>query len=269
ARSWRVRYIRGDGSTASVSGFGSRRAAEEHAAVIATGQRRGIWLDPARTRMTFAEWASMWLTTLDLDVRTVENYRSRLRCHLLPRWGDTALAGISTLQITVWIKDLADAGYAPATIAGTVKLLSMMLADAVDERLIPFNPVRQRRRRGRRARRIQPEKVWATPEQVLRIAAQATALAGQTAGMLIVTAAWTGCRSGERAGLHRSNLRLDDGLLIIDPYLGALHESAHQRWLGPPKTAASARTVTLPPFLIGLLRQHLARYDHDFVFTAA
>jgi integrase len=145
----------------------------------------------------------------------------------------------------------------------------MMLTDAVDERLIPFNPVRQRRRRGRRSRHLQPERVWATPEQVLRIAAQATALAGQTAGTLIITAAWTGCRSGELAGLHRANLHLDHGHLIIDPYLGALHESAHHRWLGPPKTAASARTITLPPFLIDLLRQHLAGHDHDFVFTTA
>src|SRR5262249_57607612 len=117
-----------------------------------------------------------WFAALDLDMRTVENYRSRLRCHLLPRWGEIALGEITTLQVTVWIKGLADAGYAPATIAGIVKLLSMMLTDAVEERLIPFNPARQRRRRGRRSQRIQPEKVWATPEQVLRISRQSTAL---------------------------------------------------------------------------------------------
>jgi hypothetical protein len=40
----------------------------------------------------------MWLATLDLDVRTVENYRSRLRCHLLPSWGEITLGEISTLR---------------------------------------------------------------------------------------------------------------------------------------------------------------------------
>jgi integrase len=36
---------------------------------------------------------------------------------------------------------------------------------------------------------------------------------------------------------------------------------------GPPKTASSARTITLPPFLIDLLRNHLQRHHGDFVFT--
>jgi hypothetical protein len=91
AHSWRVRYIRGDGSIASVSGFASRTAAEDHAAAIQIDQRRGARLAPAPPRITFADWAGTWLTSLDLDVLTVENYHSRLRCHLLPRWGQAAL----------------------------------------------------------------------------------------------------------------------------------------------------------------------------------
>ena len=37
---------------------------------------------------------------------------------------------------------------------------------------------------------------------------------------------------------------------------------------GPPKTAESARTIALPPFLVALLRQHLHTHPHDHVFTA-
>jgi hypothetical protein len=51
----------------------------------------------------------------------------------------------------------------------------------------------------RRRRDHQPlprERVWATPEQVLAVAALATALAGPCAGLLVVTAAWTGARWG-------------------------------------------------------------------------
>jgi hypothetical protein len=59
----------------------------------------------------------------------------------------------------MWVKDNVDAGYSPETVAGWVKLLSMILTDAVDERLIACDPVRQRRRRGRRSRRITREKV--------------------------------------------------------------------------------------------------------------
>ena len=33
------------------------------------------------------------------------------------------------------------------------------------------------------------------------------------------------------------------------------------------KTAESARTITLPPFLVGLLRRHLDSHTHGFVFA--
>ncbi|WP_157984843.1 site-specific integrase [Lentzea terrae] len=95
----------------------------------------------------------------------------------------------------------------------------------------------------------------------------ANPFAGDTAGLLIITAGWTGCRWGELTGLLRDNIDLGRGTLTIDPRTGALHEGAHTRWLGSPKTPSSARTITLPPFLITMLRKHLERHDHEFVFT--
>jgi integrase len=264
---WRVRYPASDGHIASVSGFTSQKAADDYAADIETDQRRRLWIDPALGKTTVEDWATRWLPSLDIDIRTFGNYSGHLRNHILPRWGTTPLAELSTLDITGWIKQLHDSGYAPATVSGFVKLLSMMLEDAVDEHFIPINPVRRRRRRGRRAARRQPEKIWATTEEVIRIAAQAAALTGDTIGTLIITAAWTGCRWGELAGLHRTNLHLDTGHLIVHPDFGALHEYSRMRWIGPPKTTASARSIALPPILITLLRQHLDQHDHEFVFT--
>ncbi|WP_328444164.1 tyrosine-type recombinase/integrase [Amycolatopsis sp. NBC_00438] len=139
----------------------------------------------------------------------------------------------------------------------------MLLTDAAAEGLIPFNPVR----RGRRSRLAVPERIWATPEQIVRIAEQAGVLGGPIARLLVITAAWTGCRWGELAGLHQDNVDLRRGVIVIDPLVGALHESGSMRWLGPPKTRASARTIALPPFLVALLREHLARHRYEFVFT--
>lgn len=41
------------------------------------------------------------------------------------------------------------------------------------------------------------ERVWTTPEKVLRIANQAEILGGPRVGLLIVPAGWTGCRWGK------------------------------------------------------------------------
>jgi hypothetical protein len=64
----------------------------------------------------------------------------------------------------------ADNYAANTTVATIVKLLSMILTDAADEGLIATNPIRRYRRRGRRSHRIERERVWATPTEVLRIA---------------------------------------------------------------------------------------------------
>jgi integrase len=55
------------------------------------------------------------------------------------------------------------------------------------------------------------------PEQVARIAEQAARLGGPSAGLLVITTAWTGCRWGEIAGLQRDQVDLDRGTITIDP----------------------------------------------------
>ncbi|MGH3783536.1 MAG: tyrosine-type recombinase/integrase [Pseudonocardiaceae bacterium] len=175
---------------------------------------------------------------------------------------------ISGLAVHTWAKKLRGEGYAISTVSTVIKVMSMMLADAADERLIPINPI-QPRRRGRRRHQPRVERLWATPEQVLAITLQAAALVGNWAAVLMITAAWTGARWGELAGLQRINTHLDDGKIVVDPEIGALHEVDGKLELGPPKTAESARDITLPPFLINLLRTHLDTHEHPHVFVTA
>ena len=56
------------------------------------------------------------------------------------------------------------------------------------------------------------------------------------------------------AALQRRITHVDDGVIVIDLLIGAMTESSRGIELGPPKTAESARTITLPPFLIRLLQ---------------
>ncbi|MBO0884832.1 MAG: hypothetical protein J2P17_31775 [Mycobacterium sp.] len=267
-RSWRVRYPRDGGGYGSVAGFDTKKAALDYANALEADRRRGSWLDPNAGKITIAEWAPLWLDTLDVETRTDENYRSRIRNHILPRWGTTPLADITGRATALWIKQLRNRR-ARSTVDGITTVFGMMLDDAVDERLIAANPLRHRPKRGRR-REHQPmpvERIWATPEQVIWVADQAVSLSNDITWLLIVTTAWTGARWGEMTGLHRRNTHPDDRTIAIDPDVGCLHEGAHGLWLGPPKTPSSARTITLPPFLAALLREHLKSHDHEFVFT--
>jgi len=46
-----------------------------YAAGIDVDQRRGTWLDPARGKTTLGCWVGDWVSTLDVEPRTEENYR--------------------------------------------------------------------------------------------------------------------------------------------------------------------------------------------------
>ncbi len=273
--SWRVRYWRDDGTHGSLPGFPTRKAAEAKAREIDTDRRRGAFLDPDAGTITVAEWAQSWFPAIDVGPATMSQYRSVARNHILPRWGSCALNDVTGIAVRVWAKKLRTDGYAAKTVSTIVKVFTMMLADAADERLIPVNPIRPQRR-GRRQHEVAPEAVWATPTQAVRVALNAARLAGPDAALLMLTAAWTGARWGELTGLHRDNvhLQLDPagvdasaGCIVIDPRRGALHEVDTQLFLGPPKTAESARTIALPPFLVELLAHHLSTHSFGPVFT--
>jgi integrase len=266
--SWRVRYWKDDGTHGSIPGYPTKKAAQAKADEIDTDQRRGTFLDPDAGKISLTEWSVTWFDSIDVADATTSQYRSLTRNHILPRWGTSSLDAISGLAVHTWAKKLRGEGYAVSTVATITKIMSMMMADAADERLIPVNPI-QPRRRGRRRHQPRTERLWATPEQVLAIALQAAALVGNWAAILMITAAWTGARWGELAGLQRINTHLDNGTIVIDPEIGALHEVDGKLELGPPKTAESARTITLPPFLIDLLRAHLNTHQHRHVFLTA
>ncbi|WP_086668146.1 tyrosine-type recombinase/integrase [Lentzea kentuckyensis] len=267
-QSWRVRYFNDDGTIGSLTGFTTKTAADNAAEDLESDQRDAskTELNPGQTT-TLAEWAKTWLDALDVDLRTEENYRSKLRARILPRWGTTPLADIKNAAAHAWAKTLRQDGLADVTVSDTLKLLSFILSDAHDEKLIPANPIRPRRRGRARRHRQATEQIWAMPGEVIRVADQAATCYGPAGGMLILTGGWTGARWGELVGLQRQNLHLDDACFVIDPNFGSLHESASGKlWLGPPKTPQSARTVTLPEFLVPLLRQHLDTHDHRHVF---
>lgn len=268
ANTWRVRYPVGGGRVGTLGGFQSERAARDRAAQLDLERRRGSWVDPVAGRITVAEWVVQWWPTIDVAERTLENYHRRLHRHILPRWGELRLGDITPSQVNAWAHDLSAAGYARSTVSSQIKLLSMLLIDAVDARVIQANPVRLRRNRGRRHHAPLTERVWAMPDQIVRVAAQARTLGGPTAELLIITAAWTGARWGEMARLQRCNLHLDAARLVIDPCVGALHESGTRLWLAPPKTSASIRSISLPPFLVALLGEHAETLEGPQVFPS-
>ena len=217
-------------------------------------------VDPRAGRTLLAEWVAVWSTAHDVAEGTWAKYDSQLRNHILPRFGDMPVGEINRMMVKAWVKALRRV-LAEPTVADVVSLLSMLLGEAVDEGMIGANPCRKLRINTHDGR----ERPTARPEQVRQIADRCSA----TDRVLIITAAYTGLRWGELAGLRWSRVHLDRATIVIDPTEGALHEVGGRLTPGPPETVASARTVHLPAFLVDLLAQHCASHDHPFVFTGS
>ncbi|MFD1045492.1 tyrosine-type recombinase/integrase [Kibdelosporangium lantanae] len=266
--SWRVRYTDDNGDLETIPGFRSKTEAEEKAQEIDVDRRRNTFINPNAGKLPLGDWSPTWFGSIDVAPTTEAQYTSLINNHILPRWQSVDLCDITNLDVRTWAKKLRLSGYSQSTVKSILKILTMMLADAVDEKLLTSNPIRPQRR-GRRQQVRRKKVVWATPEQVVRIALQAARLVGPWAAILIITAAWTGARWGELTGLQRPNIHLDTATIVIDPDTGALHELATSFYLGPPKTADSARTITLPPFLIPLLQWLLASHNHPHIFVSA
>jgi integrase len=258
---FRVRYRLPDGTLHTESGFPTQEGAENRAADIESDQRRDRFVDPRLAQTTIDEWIRMWSDAHHVSEGTWIKYDSHIRCHILPRWTGTALGDIQRIVVKGWVNKTLRPNLASKTIQDIMVLFSMILGEAVDEGLIGANPCRKLRLHFDSS----PERPHASGDDVDAIAGRMPA----DYGLLTITAAYTGMRWGELAGLQWIRTYLDDNARVeIDPELGALHEIHGRLELGTPKTPASVRPIHLPRFLVDLLTEHRDRNPQaQFVFT--
>ncbi|MFI7492968.1 tyrosine-type recombinase/integrase [Micromonospora echinaurantiaca] len=258
---YRVRLRMPDGTVTTDSVHDIRADAVIRAKEIDVEVARDNFIDPRGGRIPLTDWVTIWAATHQAAPATWAAYRSHLRLHILPALGPLPLVDIrrqhvKTLAVTLGRR------LAPRSVTDVIMVLSMILQEAVEDRRIPFNPCRGIRI----PKGIRAERPHATADQVAAIAAR-QARPGDA--LMILTAAYTGMRWGELAGLHRDNVDLAVGSIHVHPEVGALHEVNGKLFLGPPKTNDSVRHIRLPRFLTNLLATHLTDHPHGTVFPGA
>ena len=127
------------------------------------------------------------------------------------------------------------------------RLISMIMALAEKELLVPYNP----------AAKATPPKVskkeadYFQPEEVMEIvkALEDVPIKWKAMAYILID---TGCRRGELMGLQWSNVDLDKGIMMIKQAL--LYTKAKGVYVGPPKTGRP-RAVCLAPETIAVLKK--------------
>lgn len=258
---FRVRVRMADRSLVTDSVFPLRRQAQDRAAEIDIAVRRGSSGYPRHPPVSLSAWAGMCAKSWLITPATRESYDGHLRRHILPALGELPLEVIDRAAVQEWIGRLREI-MAPGSVHDVVKVLSLLMNAAVREGRIARNPCWQLN-----LRTISPERPHATAAQVIQVADRMGFWIYQAA---VVTAAYTGLRFGELAGLRRDCVDVERGWIYIDRQHGSLIEIGGRLLAGPPKTPAGAgRIITVPPFLSGLLALVLAAHDEPYVFVGS
>lgn len=255
AGAWRACWREATGRQPSKT-FKTRREASAFLATMEASAHNGTYVDPhAGRRILFGRYATQWLASRTLELRSAERDESFMRNHILTYWGNAPLARIDHSSVQRWIRGLSETR-APATVAVCHRLLSSVLEAAVRDRLIAANPAEgvrlpKNRRRAGSHKTISHHDL--TQKLLPAVPERHRGVVGLAGG--------TGLRWGEVIGLRWDSIDLSGSTLRVERV--AVENDHGQVTTKPyPKSRAGHRTVPIPPLVQQMLKQHRDLYGH-------
>lgn len=241
--------------------FARRAEAHRYLALLEAQIARGEWVDPALGKVTVGDYADRWIAErAGLRPRTVEQYRYMLRRHIAPMLGGVPVGKLDTPLVREWRAKLLADGVSETMAAKSYRLLRAVMMTAVTEDgIILRNPCRVRG-----ADKEQPKERPVL--SAVQVVALADAVPRRYRAMILLTT-FASLRFGEVTALERDDIDLDAGTVRV--------RRAHVELvgkgltLGPPKSRAGVRVVSVPPTVAEAVRTHLAEFppEGELVFT--
>ena len=257
---WQASYLHEGKRYAAGQTFAAKADADAWLAGVQTEIRRGEWVDPHRASTFLRLYATRWLESRsDLRPTTRAKYADLLRLHVLPTFGHLRLGAISPDKVRAWYH-----GFDGAPVGDDAyRLLRAIFATAESDGWVGRSPCRIRGAGGV----VAPERPTASVPEVL---AAAEAMP-ERLRCAVLLAAFAQLRRGEVLGLQRGDIDLLRGVVHVRRAL--VQPSGEQAEIGPPKTAAGVRSLSVPPFVLDALRSHLeahvAPHAEAWVFASA
>ncbi|MBO0732379.1 MAG: site-specific integrase, partial [Acidimicrobiaceae bacterium] len=253
--SWRARYYGPDGRRRSKS-FKRKSDAERWLTQQRNEIIKGDWIDPARSRLTFGEFAPSFLATrTNVKPKTRHQQESLLKLHVMPTWESVALGKITYEGLAAWVSRLTDDGVGWSSIRQAARFMSAALEYAVKTGRLRSNPARGLALPRPRKR----DHVFLTHEQLARLAGSAG-----SSRVLVLVLGYTGLRWGEATALRVCDVDLSRRRIDVRR---AYSDVGGTLVLGTPKSHHN-RVVPLPRFLAAELADHVQDSESDaLVFT--
>ena len=252
---WVVRWWEGPQQRSKT--FSRAGDAADFEAAMRADKRRGTWIDERDGRIPFGVYAKQWREAQAHRPGTAALYERVLRLHVLPLWEKREIGSLrhSDAQrlLTSVRKKLK-----PNTARQVHAITRTILRSAVADRLIPVSPFE---RISLPAVQV-PRDRRPPPVEQIRALAAATAEKDPRTATLVTLGFASGLRIGELLGLEvehvdflrRKEVRVAQQLVRVP---------GGQRYIGPPKTPQSVRTVPLPQYALDTLAAYLAAHPAE------
>ncbi|MEU3114446.1 tyrosine-type recombinase/integrase [Micromonospora chalcea] len=243
--------------------FARKSDADRYLTLVEAQIARREWIDPERAKVQLGDYARRWIDQRpNLRPRTIHLYGWLLDKHVVPYLGGVELGRLDTPMVRDWRAKLLGNGVSESMAAKAYRLLRAVLMTAVKEdEILSRNPCRIPG-----ADQEKPaERPVLTLAQVFRLS---EVVPPRYRALVLVTT--FGClRWGEVAALQRQDIDTVAGTIRVRQ--AYTEQRGVGLVLGPPKSRAGRRTVSLPPAVVKVVRDHLAAEVDDnpdaFVFT--
>jgi len=208
----------------------------------------------------FRDYAAKVIGRKDDAHNTVRSLTTQLN-HINAVFGKTPLDKIKKRDIKDFLIEKKNGGLSLSSVRLMAKCFRLVLGEAVEDELIPVNPMPLLKNFLNGSKDEEPEPDPFTEDELRKI--EATALKEYPSYFpLILTRARTGMRNGEAFALRWEDIDYEAGLIHIERQYTRGH-------ITKPKSKNSIRQVDASPQLLETLKVHEQTQPSEWVFTNA
>ncbi len=219
----------------------------------------GIYLNAQH--MTLNTFFETWLSEIKentVKANTISVYMEIYKVHIAPALGKLQVSSINKLMIQRLLNNMSKNGLSPNTLAKTKAILYSIFKEAMENRMISYNPCEnitiRRDKTERRVLSYDEQKIFLETIQ------------GSRYETLCILGLSTGLRIGELSGLRWSDINFEDKILTVERTYIYLHDVKNHQMkdvFHSPKTKNSCRSIRLLDSTLELLQKHKQRQEKE------
>lgn len=219
----------------------------------------GIYINAQH--MTLNTFFETWVSEIKentVKANTLAVYMEIYKIHIAPAFGKLQVSGINKLMVQRLLNSMSQNGLSANTLAKTKAILYSLFKEAMENRMITYNPCEnitiRRDKTERRVLSYEEQKVFLD------------AIQGSRYEMLCILGLSTGLRIGELSGLRWSDINFEEKTLTVERTYVYLHDVKNHQMkdvFHSPKTKNSCRTIRLLDSTLELLKKHHSEQEQE------